>query len=1173
MGSIKGLNKWNQQGIKDISFQQNNFYYFTRKMAVCASCMEPYFSHIFIKVYQTQRELEENWKEVMYYIALKYQSKLEKMIEKSNFYFCIFVSEKMDVKTRNEIESDSFCAKKYVFEENTSTLEDNLQEIENKIFHINSLGCTKPSPKLESMVLQNFRGYAGNVTVDFRDCRKEAASFVVIYAKNGIGKTSLFDGIEFALKGEIGRIIDLVLKDKKYKSEGAIYHNRENSDKEAFVSLRLDGGLHREIERYVSKVIAGENDIRANAPRKGIEITGTKDVKEKWNQVVLPHDKIDGFISARSATGRYKEWVGSAEPLKQERENFENANIIYKVVQKKGKDLDEEHTGIRTKLEELSESQVSVATLFELIDRYNMLVEPELKLIFQEQADVGQYDKLINQAKKYSRIWGTDILQLEKNIALAREVLDGGLDGYLMIINSIDELNKSVQTLETCIQRKRELDVLVQSDSENKTAITKYQKELGFLQSIVSYGADRVGKECKEYRNIEKQLEDLGISLNYFEMELKKITEENKDAERKKGTVLRLEEGEYKAAEKIVKKLEENNQKQKELQQQYNAAEKANEQHQESIDKRHMILEEILAFQLPKHIKELKLKDIKGIRYVLDNERRKQLSEFEERYKAASMQMQLCQEEILKQEKVAEEIEEICKKGREYLNMHRNVSKCPLCQTSFDSWEDLIFRINHVQTESDGTLKKGMEEIHSELEKISSMYEDFYSKCVSLKEEKISGILKAINDLEEAQQRCIDTIEMFGERRVNLLNQQNQLELWFVQKGIQLKESTFQGLEVWKKEQEEKYLQLENTCKRTMEIKESTQKLVDSTRLVMNEFQEKKNKIVRNPETYSYIEFWMKQPDDFNFYALLQEKKGVLKDHMEKKKDFQEKRAAYRDVENLDLTAAVEQKNQQLKEIEKSKKIKERYGIFEDFSKEGVENCFNNWVEQKEQLGIRKEILEQISEEQGARHYFENYRTYCQELEENKKARLIQKEKEEQAREAFEDKKKVLETGLKEYFDQSIMNEIFQKIDPHDFMKNVEYELSFNDKNEPQLCIHVREDKDEHTDSYRPEWYFSTAQLNTVAFSSFFSRALIAKDLGFRTIFIDDPIGHFDDMNVLGFADLIRSILESGDCQIIMSTHDEKIFEILERKLSDEYYSSCFIRLPESKAVTWKKTD
>ncbi len=49
---------------------------------------------------------------------------------------------------------------------------------------------------------------------------------------------------------------------------------------------------------------------------------------------------------------------------------------------------------------------------------------------------------------------------------------------------------------------------------------------------------------------------------------------------------------------------------------------------------------------------------------------------------------------------------------------------------------------------------------------------------------------------------------------------------------------------------------------------------------------------------------------DFIFYTLLQEKKDVLKEHIEKQKDFQEKRAAYRDVENIDLTAAVEQKNQ-----------------------------------------------------------------------------------------------------------------------------------------------------------------------------------------------------------------------------------------------------------------------
>ena len=98
-------------------------------------------------------------------------------------------------------------------------------------------------------------------------------------------------------------------------------------------------------------------------------------------------------------------------------------------------------------------------------------------------------------------------------------------------------------------------------------------------------------------------------------------------------------------------------------------------------------------------------------------------------------------------------------------------------------------------------------------------------------------------------------------------------------------------------------------------------------------------------------------------------------------------------------------------------------------------------------------------------------------------------------------------------------------------------------------------------DLYRPEWYFSMAQLNTVAFSSFFGRALSTNNLAFKTIFVDDPISHSDSMNVLGFSDMIWSIIESMDCQIIMSTHDRKIYNILGRKLGGQCYSSWFIGL------------
>lgn len=69
--------------------------------------------------------------------------------------------------------------------------------------------------------------------------------------------------------------------------------------------------------------------------------------------------------------------------------------------------------------------------------------------------------------------------------------------------------------------------------------------------------------------------------------------------------------------------------------------------------------------------------------------------------------------------------------------------------------------------------------------------------------------------------------------------------------------------------------------------------------------------------------------------------------------------------------------------------------------------------------------------------------------------------------------------------------------------------------------------------------------------------------MALQSIFIDDPVGHFDDINILGFADLIRSILELTDYQIIMSTHDEKVFRILQRKLSQDYYPAKFIRLEE----------
>lgn len=116
--------------------------------------------------------------------------------------------------------------------------------------------------------------------------------------------------------------------------------------------------------------------------------------------------------------------------------------------------------------------------------------------------------------------------------------------------------------------------------------------------------------------------------------------------------------------------------------------------------------------------------------------------------------------------------------------------------------------------------------------------------------------------------------------------------------------------------------------------------------------------------------------------------------------------------------------------------------------------------------------------------------------------------------------------------------------------------INNDEKNEPELYIKTLADKRE---PYHPELFFSTAQLNTVALSSFLSRALSLTEIPIGTIVIDDPVGHFDDMNILGFADLMRSIIEKSQKQIVITTHDETVYQIFRRKLPPEIYSSRFI--------------
>ena len=94
-----------------------------------------------------------------------------------------------------------------------------------------------------------------------------------------------------------------------------------------------------------------------------------------------------------------------------------------------------------------------------------------------------------------------------------------------------------------------------------------------------------------------------------------------------------------------------------------------------------------------------------------------------------------------------------------------------------------------------------------------------------------------------------------------------------------------------------------------------------------------------------------------------------------------------------------------------------------------------------------------------------------------------------------------------------------------------------------------------------PVAVLSSSQMNVLAVSVFLTLNLGLPKLPLRTAILDDPLQSLDDLNLLGFVDLLRSL---GDRrQLLISTHDSRFSALLERKLRPvaEGHRAVFIEL------------
>lgn len=411
------MNTWSKEINLDDYAECKEFriHYYTRRMN------GGYNSHLFLVNWDSEEQLLKGWNQIDSFVAVNIQSQTELLIERSNFYIIHFVKKTVMKEIKREIEYNPFCAKKYVYDNFQEDLYVERNYVEEKIFHLAVSEVTEYENKkmrVKKIKLKNFRGYKGCVEFNLVDQDKKPASFVVIYAPNGVGKTSLFDGVEYALKGEVSYLKNT---EKISKFKGPIYHNREKAYEEAYASIFLDNGeeIHRKV--HTLKENGTDTDVVAASGKKAKDIVGLKKDNNKWDNILLPHAKIDSFISASKPEERYIEWFNSTPELNEERKYFERIGKDISVIDKSLIEIKKEIARLENERKKLEKSESNFKNIQKLISAFNKRSETILPNITSLSTET-EYDELLNEVKKIIRDYNRQLNILKDHLILYNEL-------------------------------------------------------------------------------------------------------------------------------------------------------------------------------------------------------------------------------------------------------------------------------------------------------------------------------------------------------------------------------------------------------------------------------------------------------------------------------------------------------------------------------------------------------------------------------------------------------------------------------------------------------------------------------------------------------------------------------------------------------------------------------
>lgn len=1026
--------------------------------------------------------------------------------------------------------------------------------------------------KIKKVEIEAFRAYQSKLesTFDFTNDKDEAANFVAIYAPNGFGKSSFYDAVEWAITNRVKRLerYQHEVKSTKNRDEGLKILRNKYVDEKTATTVVLSTNGKNVFERNLPRIRKNQNDMSLGESENDF-----------FRHAILSQDEIEGFLREEKPQVRYSKFM----------ESF-------------GGDIE-------TARKELSALISDNNTELSALNKQRKSLQEELK----QPVDISIFERFNSVANELNSLGENIVLPNKKISPQGVHQLDANLVSRQHELNaSLNANNKILELLTESLNQIPEIKLHVGNEAEQKTRLAWLLK--GIADADIYRGLFDSNEKCVEDQkqaNIRlKHLIGLAESADYFlktESRLKEITKNKNDLTGELSRQSPELAGFQKSLEELEQELKigddrtsllrtsvessgvvytelSNNKSQRDVLSQ-KITNRQTEIQEDKVRKEKFTGELGELSELKVTFNSLLAGNIGTL--VFEQEKIERLAK-----RHAELDLLRVHDKTLKatQKALTEQMDlhqKLISMGLDYLRIQSSET-CPLCTAPHLSSDELIDKVKSHNLESELSRENSNKIIESSLrqKELDDEIQGITQQALEAQAHQLTCLRNELNKvkvkLTKAEQEKAD----FEDELKKLENRNSELTqlVWGLSKQDLLTRSEAELSELSEtrlsliKQQKNLAAKIQETTaslkskavKQSQLESEMATKSSDHVYVSVLEYLNENSIAVQDIKTH----FGEKRSE---LESIVQKYITSCKSLVSQCHALQQKMLAdgtwvdvarlKKEKETLEVTLA----NSQAAVNKFYESISNIVSIRSEATQEQVQTLIT--IKAEECRVSAKGLEELLSRIILLLELITSFKPYMKHISTQKELEILdlKLEQREQVNKVLGAERGViiekLEVLINSFFFEDLINSIYKKIDPHPTFKKVGFKVSF-ETDKPSLNILV---SDGVGGMISPILYFSAAQTNILSLSVFLANAIHAEDDDdnpIDVILIDDPIQSMDSINVLSTIDLLRSICLKFGKQIIISTHDENFFGLLQRKIPSEVFGSKFLQLEKFGVVS-----